>query len=265
MISAEIIAIGNELLLGIVLDTNTNWLCRQITGRGGRVRRATLVPDELLEIIRAIQASLSEGPDLIFTSGGLGPTQDDITLQAVAEATNRKLELNKDAYDMIARRYQELFKAGRVDSPQISESRRKMALLPAGAVPLENRVGTAPGVFLEHQQSKIVCLPGVPAELKDIFENSLQSLLKKIFGEGFYLEKELVLDLKDESILAPILKEINLKWPAVYLKSRPQGFEEGAKILITCAMSGPKGAVEQALNGALKELKRRLEGAKRSP
>jgi len=258
MMSAEIIAIGNELLLGVVLDTNTNWLCKQIAGRGGKVRRATLVPDELSAIVRAIQVALAEKPDLIFTTGGLGPTPDDMTLQAVAEAVNKKLEPNQKAHEMIARRYKELFEAGLVDSPQMSESRQKMALLPVGAVPLENRVGTAPGVLIEHQRSKIVCLPGVPAELKDIFNNSLQPLLKEIFGEVFYLEKELVLDLKDESMLAPILKEISQKWPAVYIKSRPQGFEEAAKILITCSMSGPKEAVEQAINTVLEELKRRL-------
>lgn len=259
MASVEIIAIGNELLLGMVLDTNTHWLCRQITGRGGRVRRATLVPDELNSISLAVKAALSEGPDLIFTTGGLGPTQDDMTLQAVAEAINKKLEPNKNAYEMIVRRYKGLFEAGRVDSSEMSESRKKMALLPAGAVPLENKVGTAPGVLLEHEKSKIICLPGVPAELKDIFQNSLQPLLEEIFGETFYLEKELALDLVDESVLAPVLKEINQKWPAVYIKSRPQGFDEESKILITCSMSGPKEAVEQTINDALQELKRRLK------
>jgi nicotinamide-nucleotide amidase len=89
---AEIIAIGNELLLGDVLDTNTNWLCRRITGVGGQVTRVAMIRDDIEAISTEIQAVLDRKPELILTTGGLGPTGDDITLLAVASATGRPVE-----------------------------------------------------------------------------------------------------------------------------------------------------------------------------
>jgi len=258
MISVEIIAIGSELLRGIVLDTNTNWLCKQITGLGGQVKRVTTVPDEPEMIAEALKSTLRAKRDVLITSGGLGPTQDDLTLQAVAKALKLKLILNEEAYKMVAQRYEELAKAGRVADAALTESRQKMALLPQGAIPLANRVGTAPGVYLEHKSSKIICLPGVPAELKDIFQNSLQPFLKIIFGEGFYLEKDLTVQLSDESILAPILKELNTRWPKVYIKSRPKGKAFGLKIIVTFSLAGPEDEVKKAVNGAMEDLKERL-------
>lgn len=259
MISVEIIAIGSELLRGIVLDTNTNWLCKQITGLGGQVKRVTIVPDELKMIAEALKSALRAKRDVIITSGGLGPTQDDMTLQAVAYALKLKIVLNEDAHKMIAQRYADLAKAGRVTDAALTASRQKMALLPQGAIPLANRVGTAPGAYLEHKSSKIICLPGVPAELKDIFQNSLPPFLKNIFSEGFYLEKDLIVQLNDESILAPILKELNARWPKVYIKSRPKGFAEGLKIIITFSLAGSKDEVQKVLNGATEDLKKRLK------
>jgi molybdenum cofactor synthesis domain-containing protein len=94
---AEIIAIGNELLLGDVLDTNTNWLCKRITGLGGLVSRAALIRDEHAAIVSEIRSALDRAPDLIITTGGLGPTGDDITMEAVAEATGHPIELHAQA------------------------------------------------------------------------------------------------------------------------------------------------------------------------
>jgi molybdenum cofactor synthesis domain-containing protein len=185
---AEIMAIGHELLLGIVLDTNTHWLCRQITGLGGRVRRAALLPDDLDAIGEELQRALGHTPDLIITTGGLGPTQDDMTLQAVAGALELSLEEHPDALRIVERRYRELFEQGRVDSPELTESRRKMARLPRDALALDNRVGTAPAALIRHGKSPIGAHTGVPSELKDIFQNSLGALLERIFGRGFYLE-----------------------------------------------------------------------------
>jgi molybdenum cofactor synthesis domain-containing protein len=248
-------AIGNELLLGIVLDTNTHWLCKQITGRGGRVRRAALLPDDLNAIGEELQQALGREPDLIITTGGLGPTQDDMTLQAIAGALELPLEEHPDALQIVERRYRELHEQGRVDSPDLTESRRKMARLPQGAIALDNRVGTAPGALIRHGKSTIVALPGVPSELKDIFQNSLRPHLESIFGRGFYLEKTLVVEINDESRLAPILREYQNAWPGVYIKSRPKGFDEGLRILITLAMSGERGEVEKTVGRLLQDLR----------
>ncbi len=257
--SAEIIAIGNELLLGIVQDTNTHWLCRQITGRGGQVRRGALVADDLDAIGEELQRALSREPALIITTGGLGPTQDDMTLAAIAQALGVPLEEHPVALDRVSQRYRELYEQGRVDSWELTESRRKMARMPQGAIPLDNRVGTAPGVLIERGDTKIVALPGVPSELRDIFQHSLQPYLFELFGKGFYLEKTLVVEINDESRLAPILREHQNAWPQVYIKSRPKGFDEGLKILITLAMSGERVNVEETIGRLAQELQEHLQ------
>jgi molybdopterin-biosynthesis enzyme MoeA-like protein len=98
----------------------------------------------------------------------------------------------------------------------------------------------------------------VPSELKDIFQNSLRPHLERSFGRGFYLEKTLVVESNDESRLAPILREYQNAWPEVYIKSRPKGFDEGLKILITLAMSGERGEVEETVGRLLQDLRERL-------
>jgi len=258
MVTVGVLAIGNELLLGIVQDTNTSWLCRQITGRGGRVERAAVIRDEIEAIVEALQDELSKKRDLIITSGGLGPTQDDLTLQAVAIALGRELVLNEEAYQMVEERYRKLAEAGRIASGGMTDERRKMALLPRGAIPLENDVGTAPGVLIRADKAMIASLPGVPAELKGIFQRSLQPYLKELFGEGFHAERELVVATADESLLAPLLRELSTRFPQVYIKSHAKGFGKGS-ITITLAMSGPQAEIERALNSVESELREELE------
>ncbi|MGQ9729314.1 MAG: molybdopterin-binding protein, partial [Candidatus Fervidibacter sp.] len=118
MKQVEIIAIGNELLIGDVLDTNTNWLCRRLTMMGAFVRRAVLVRDDEDAITTEIKGAISRKTNLLFTSGGLGPTDDDRTVAAVAKALGRPLELNEQALKMVERRYRELHEHGFVDSPE---------------------------------------------------------------------------------------------------------------------------------------------------
>ena len=267
----EIIAIGNELLIGDVLDTNTNWLCRRLTMMGAFVRRAVLVRDDEEAIAAEVKGAISRGTDLLFTSGGLGPTDDDRTVAAVAKALGLPLELNEEALKMVERRYRELYEQGFVDSPEITPSRRKMAILPKGAVPLFNPVGTAPGVWLEFSagcemrgaekgETVIVCLPGVPAELKGIFENSLPPLLERVLGKGFYSERTFEATCRDESVLAPLLKKVAERHPSVYLKSKARTFGQEVRIRILFAASGSdKKTVEQAIRNAIDDLLAELE------
>ncbi len=129
----EIIAIGNEVLLGDVLDTNSHWLCVQLTGLGALVRRVTQVRDELMAIQQAVEAALGQGTQLVITTGGLGPTHDDLTLQAVSRALGRDLEIDPLAFSWVRERYRELNQAGYVASPEMTEPRIKMARLPVAA------------------------------------------------------------------------------------------------------------------------------------
>jgi molybdenum cofactor synthesis domain-containing protein len=261
-ITIELIAVGNELLRGLVQDTNSYWLCRRLTGRGGQVERISIVPDELDKIVEMLQRAVAASRVLIITTGGLGPTHDDLTLEAVAQATDRPLQLHPAAEQMVRERYEQFAAAGLVKAAkQLSESRRKMALLPKGAEPLKNGVGAAPGVILRQKKSLVVALPGVPPEMHDIFENSLQPHLRPLFGDLGYEEREWVTSINDESQIAPLLKEVQLRWPQVYLKSRARSFEEEMRIQITLTMSGLPKAVRATLSQASADLQETLAKA----
>ena len=259
MIKIEIIAIGNELLQGDVLDTNTHWLSQQLTGLGGRVERAVIVRDDQTAIVRELKGAIERQARLIFTTGGLGPTHDDMTLAAVAEMAGRPLQINDQALEWVKNKYETLAQAGAVDEAAITPPRAKMARLPQGALPLENPVGAAPGVLLALDDTIVVSLPGVPPELKGIFEGALQPTLKALFGESAYLEKRLMVDCQDESVLAPILAAVSARHPEVYVKSRAKSFGPEVKFRVTLSTAGPsKPAVEQALNETQHDLEQAL-------
>jgi len=258
----EIIAVGNELLLGDVLDTNTNWLCKRITGVGGQVTRAVLVRDDHQAIIAEILAALERSPRLIITTGGLGPTGDDITLQAVAQATGCPVSLHPEALALVKERYAELAKKGYVGDSALTEARKKMAYLPRGAKAVANPVGSAPAVILEIAGSTLVSLPGVPEEMKGIYEETLQPTLKGIFGDSFYEERAVIAHCGDESTLAPILSEVVAAHPEVYIKSRARRYGPEVEILITLSSAGDgRERVEGNLDHALEDLTTALAGA----
>ncbi|MGA9351964.1 MAG: molybdopterin-binding protein [Anaerolineae bacterium] len=262
MTNVEIVAVGNELLLGDVLDTNTNWLCKRITGLGGRVRRAVMVEDDVEVIATEIGGALARGEDVVITTGGLGPTADDMTLSAVAQALDVPLELSAEALALVRAKYVELAKQGYVESTELSQERRKMAVLPRGAQPLYNPVGTAPGVVLKVGDSTIISLPGVPEELKGIFTASLQPFLKELLGESVFIEKIVTVRCGDESILAPIVNKVAEEHSDVYVKSMAPPFRPEKKIPIILSLAGSdQGQVEAAIEKALGELKRGLADA----
>jgi nicotinamide-nucleotide amidase len=230
----EIVAAGNEVLLGDVLDTNSNWLCRRVTALGGQVRRCVLVRDEVEAIADELRAALTRRPQLVFTVGGLGPTEDDLTLRGVALGTGRPLELNAEAERLVAEKYEEFFRSGHVPTPEMNESRRKMAYLPRGAEPLVNPVGGAPGIWLEVDGCTVVSLPGVPGELRAIVSESLAPRLTALFGLACYSERSLVVPgLQDESVIADILRRVDAANPGVYVKSRARQFGEARALRIT--------------------------------
>ncbi|MFY9610874.1 MAG: molybdopterin-binding protein [Blastocatellia bacterium] len=237
VISVEILIIGNEVLLGQVQDTNSNYLCRVIRGRGGLVRQIAVVRDEIDAIADAVKASRGRRAGLIFTCGGLGPTDEDLTLAGIAKGTGRKLESNQPARDFIESRYAELASAGFVESSEMTEARLKMALLPAGAVAVDNPIGSAPAVTLQAGDSRIVALPGVPDELKAIVEGPLQALLHEIFGPGCYREREITVACGDESQLAPVLREVTAAHPNVYIKSRASHFGQDVRFRVIVSAS----------------------------
>ncbi|RLF98408.1 MAG: hypothetical protein DRN49_05920 [Thaumarchaeota archaeon] len=226
----NLITIGYEILDGKILNTNSKWLAERITSMGGRVDRMITVGDDVNEIIWAIRESIKSGVDWIITSGGLGPTYDDLTLKGVAKALKRKLVLNRKALEMLKRKYEELYKRGVIPSPELTPERIKMAMFPRGGKPLRNDVGSAPGVLLRYGRTKIVCLPGVPSELKNIFENEVEQLIRKSLKKIFRVERWFEIKGIGESTLAPKLENLRSKNPNVYIKSHPR-MEEGKSVI----------------------------------
>lgn len=222
----DILSIGYELLDGRVLNTNARWLAEQISGLGGKVCRIMVVGDDVGEISSVIRDSIRRGIEWIITTGGLGPTYDDVTLQGVAKAVGRELVLNRRALEMLKRKYVEFFEKGLVDSPELTPHRIKMAMLPKGAKPLENEVGTAPGVLLKCAKTRIVCLPGVPAELEDIFTKRVRPILEKNIKKICVSDRWLIIRGIPESTLAPKIEEVKSRFPNVYIKSHPKREEK---------------------------------------
>ena len=246
-VRVELLVIGNEVLAGNVLDSNSHWMCQQLAARGALVRRITVLPDDPEEIADGLHGSLGRAPHLILTCGGLGPTQDDLTVAAVADALGRRMGENPAAFAMVRDFYAMLFARGDVSFAGMSPARAKMAQLPEGAEPLEYRRGAAPGVLMTHGRTTIVCLPGVPAEMKDIFTNSLSPRLDALFGQQAYEERVILTAVWDESVLAPVVDEIAGRHPRVYVKSRAQVYGDDMADFVTLAARGRDAAEVAAL------------------
>ncbi len=216
-LDVEIISSGRELLIGKTVNTNAALIASCVTGIGAYVTRVVMVGDSVQEISGAIVEALARRPDVIIITGGLGPTYDDMTAEALASALRLPMLLNDEAYQMVSEKYSAM-------GLPMSPPRIKMAYLPMGAVPLRNHVGTAPGVSAEFRGTSIFCLPGVPKEMKAMFESYVLPAISKRSGAA-YGDRTLLLENVPESTLSSIIDEVRRMHPNVYFKSHPKGSE----------------------------------------
>jgi nicotinamide-nucleotide amidase len=175
-VNAELVAIGTEILLGEITDTNSVYLAQQLRDIGINVYYMTSVGDNRGRIADAIRLALSRA-DIVITCGGLGPTVDDVTRQGIADAVEHDLEFHESLYNHIVAR----FESYRV---QMSENNRQQAFLPSGAIPIENPVGTAPGFMVEQNNKVVISLPGVPRELKFLMQETVIPYLLENYQPG---------------------------------------------------------------------------------
>jgi competence/damage-inducible protein CinA-like protein len=171
MPSAEIITIGTEILLGEIVDTNTRYISRKLRGQGIDLFRQTTVGDNIERIAQAIRNSLPN-TDIIITTGGLGPTIDDPTRQAVAFAVGVQNEFREELWEQVQERH---LRYGRTPT----ENNKRQAYVPQGAIAIENLVGTAPAFIVETKNCSIIALPGVPREMEHLMENEVIPYLRK--------------------------------------------------------------------------------------
>lgn len=259
MKTVEILSIGDELLRGIVQESNSYWLAKRIAARGAALRRVQVLPDEPELVGREIAAALAREPTLLITHGGLGPTDDDRTREAIALGTGRAQELNPEAEAIVRRRYRELAEAGAVADSEMTEPRLRMAQLPRGSVALDNEVGGSPAVWLSLGSTTLVALPGVPPELFWIWENSLSPHLDELLGPGGFAETTFQIDSRDESAIAALLQGVQSRHPNVYVKSRAHGFGEDDLLRITVHATGESdAAAREAVDASLSDLRNQL-------
>src|SRR5919109_4920030 len=212
----ELIAVGREVLRGRVLDTNSNWLAKELTGMGGEVGRICVVDDVPQEIVRELHAAMRHGAGVICTTGGLGPTFDDRTLEVIAQAVDLPLVRHEAAYAFIAETYRRLHAEGAVTHQDMVPSREKMALLPQGAEMLPNPTGSAPGMRLHWQQRLIIAMPGPPGEMRPMFQASVAPLLQARWAGRHRIEVQVRTDVADESLLNPLFERIMREVPGSY-------------------------------------------------
>ena len=181
--NAEIIAIGTEILLGEITDTNSVFMARQLRDIGVNVFFMTTVGDNLQRIADAIADALDRA-EIVITCGGLGPTVDDMTRQAVANATERPLDFYQSLYDTIAERF-------RGFGVRMTDNNRQQAYLPRAATLIENPVGTAPAFVVEAENGIIISLPGVPREMKYLMGESVVPYLLRKYDLGTIVARTL--------------------------------------------------------------------------
>ncbi len=265
---SEILVVGNELLNGTILDTNSNWLSKELTKLGVKVERKTTVRDEMNVIAKSFVDCFSRKPNWLFTIGGLGPTYDDMTIQALGLAIGKELKININALRMLNEsRLRRAVLHNRTAGKMLKTS-LKMAKIPQGSIPLSNPVGSAPGVLVRFGSTKSVSFPGVPDEMKAIFRGHIKPMIES--SSTFFIEEEWLetTGVSESKISSTITKIATRYKPLIYIKSHPVGFRRGLSVLrFQITLSGPgsnKGELLESLRKATSdviELVRKLSGS----
>ena len=202
LLTAGILIIGDEILSGRTQDTNGNFIAKNLTSSGIKLEEIRVIQDKKNIIIDSVQL-FSKNYNYVFTTGGIGPTHDDITSESIAEAFNKKYEINKEAFNILEKYYPE---------GEFNKSRQRMAKMPADVQLIYNPMTAAPGFILKN----VFVLPGVPKIMEVMFINVLKNLKKgkpkniKTINTNLY-----------ESKIAPFLKDIQNKYQECSIGSYP--------------------------------------------
>ncbi len=283
----EIISIGKELLMGKLLNVNAHWLAKRATTLGLEVDRIVTVTDNVDVIATAVREAMQRSPRFIITTGGLGPTYDDKTVEGIAKGTSRELALNDDALKMIAKKFREQKEGRKLEFSEEQYQRFKqimlehehgiyspyflrMATIPKGSRMVLNPILEFGGlcVILELDSVTLVALPGVPLQVNAIFEGLIVPLLKEAAGNVTFLEASLDLRGIGEGRLNPLIDQVMKDNPHVYIKSSVRGdqIRAGIELYLSTTDENPDTA-ENNLNEALTQISEliRENGGKITP
>jgi nicotinamide-nucleotide amidase len=244
MAVSSIVAIGDELVGGFTLDTNSHWMAERLRLLGYPVKRVTQIRDKPQEIIEQLRRELEDAEVTdVFVSGGLGPTPDDRTFAALARALGKELTIWEETRARIERRVERMHSMGLLESPDVTEGNLRMARIPAGpAHVFKNRRGMAPGTLYEANGKRLFVLPGVPLEMKGIFTEELEP--EFLAGGSAATVKELRFTFAVEARFYPLMRELEEQFPDVSVGSYPNF--ETKELVIRCVGLDPK-RVEAAL------------------
>jgi len=226
MNSAEIITIGDELLIGQTVDTNSAWIGAQLNLHGVGVKRITSISDKKEEIISALNEALGRGSGLVLMTGGLGPTSDDITKQTLADYFGSRLVNDPDVLDEVSARLTKR-------NLEMNANNRRQALVPEKCLVLANHTGTAPGMMFEKDGKIIISMPGVPQEMKHIMQEHVLPMVTAKAGNRAIIHRNIMTYGTFEAKLA----------------ERLEGFESDLPDTIRLAYLPAHGVIKLRLTG----------------
>ncbi len=244
---AEIITIGDEILIGQIVDTNSAYIATELSKIGVQVVQITSVQDDKAHILESL-ANAEKRVDIVITTGGLGPTKDDITKLTLCDYFDDKLVQNEKALQNVYR----LFEKHLNRTP--NQYNINQANLPSKAIALENRFGTAPGMWIEQNKTVFISLPGVPYEMKGLMQNEVLPRLQKKFKRPIIVHKTILTTGMGESAIAEIIEDFENNLPLdvklAYLPSLGR---------VRLRLS-TKGVNESALHAAIDSHLKQLQG-----
>lgn len=232
MAVSSIVAIGDELVGGFTLDTNSHWMAERLRLLGYPVKRVTQIRDKPAEIVDQVRRELEDDEITdVFMTGGLGPTPDDRTFAALADALGRELVIWEETRARIERRVRRMHESGLLESPDVTEGNLRMARIPDGpAHVFKNRRGMAPGLMYEANGKRIFVLPGIPLEMKGIFTEEIEP--EFLTHGSSATVRELRFTFAVEARFYPLMKEMEQSFPDVSVGSYPNF--ETKELVIRC-------------------------------
>ena len=252
----ELISIGRELLRGRIADDNARNVARFLTQRGAMIRRVTTVDDNERAISSAMREALERNPHLVISTGGLGPTDNDRTVAAMADALGLTLTLQAGAKEMVESAYRLLSERRIIPPSGLTAAREKICTLPVGSVPVPNPIGISPGVLCRIVGgAALLALPGMPDEAKAVLEEAMP-LLGSLAPDRCVAHRQIESPTADESSLTTLLDRLSAEFPALWIESHPSGTRRrGSRIVISVEASGAsQDEADQAADEAMKRL-----------
>ena len=254
--SVEVIVTGDEIMFGRIVDTNSSWIAKRTSELGAGLRRVTCVGDDIDEIGDALRGALSRGSAMVIFTGGLGPSEDDLTVEAIGRALGRRVVLDPVAVEKIRRIYTER---------GVSDTARgeRMARVLEGSTAIPNPVGMSTGMMLREGGTTIVTFPGIPAEMQAMFEEHVAPVIEGRSGSRHAARTVTArVVFKD---FFPVYHQMQRDYPDVYLKNAatpPESPEERSRvkdIKVDVVVEGATvGEGEATLEAVLAEFGRRL-------